>query len=47
MAAMAGTAREVVGRSLKSLEDTGAVRLEHHQIVIVNKDLLNQLAGLN
>jgi CRP/FNR family transcriptional regulator len=46
MAAMAGTAREVVGRSLKSLEDTGAVRLERHKIVIVNKDLLNQLAGL-
>ncbi len=47
MAAMAGTAREVVGRSLKSLEDSGAVRLERHQIIIVNKDLLNQLAGLN
>ncbi|MGA2159570.1 MAG: Crp/Fnr family transcriptional regulator [Dehalococcoidia bacterium] len=46
MAAMAGTAREVVGRSLKSLEDTGAVRLERHKIVIVNKELLNQLAGL-
>jgi CRP/FNR family transcriptional regulator, cyclic AMP receptor protein len=47
MAAMAGTAREVVGRSLKSLEDTGAIRLERHKIVIVNKDLLNQLAGLS
>jgi CRP-like cAMP-binding protein len=47
MAAMAGTAREVVGRSLKSLEDSGAIKLERHRIVISNKDYLKQLAGLN
>lgn len=47
MAAIAGTAREVVGRSLKSLEDMGAIRLERHRIVITDKAYLNQLAGLN
>ena len=47
MAAMAGTAREVVGRSLKTLEDTGAIKLERHRIVISNKKYLEQLAGLN
>jgi len=47
MAAMAGTAREVVGRSLKSLEENGVISLERHRIVIKNKELLTQLAGLN
>lgn len=47
MAAMAGTAREVVGRSLKGLEDLGAIRLEKHRIVIVDKDRLYQIAGMN
>jgi len=46
MAAMAGTAREVVGRSLKALEDSGAIRLEGHRMIIVNKEYLKQLAGL-
>jgi CRP-like cAMP-binding protein len=40
MAAMAGTVREVVGRSLKALEDVGAIRLERHRIVIVDKEAL-------
>lgn len=47
MAAMAGTAREVVGRSLKGLEDLGAIRLEKHKIVIIDKGQLNRLAGKN
>ena len=47
MAAMAGTAREVVGRSLKSLEDGGAIALERHRIVIKNKEFLRHLAGLD
>ena len=47
MAAMAGTAREVVGRSLKSLEDSGAIKLERHRIVIADKGYLQRLAGLN
>ena len=45
MAAMAGTAREIVGRSLKALEDKGAIRLEQHRIVITDKETLNQMAG--
>jgi CRP-like cAMP-binding protein len=40
MAAMAGTVREVVGRSLKSLEEEGAIRLERHRIVVTNKEAL-------
>jgi CRP-like cAMP-binding protein len=47
MAAMAGTAREVVGRSLKNLEDLGAIRLEKHKIVIADKNRLTRLAGVN
>jgi CRP-like cAMP-binding protein len=47
MAAMAGTAREVVGRSLKNLEDSGAISLERHRIVIKDKGYLGRLAGLN
>jgi CRP-like cAMP-binding protein len=47
MAAMAGTAREVVGRSLKNLEDSGAISLERHRIVIKDRSYLDRLAGLN
>ena len=43
MAAMAGTAREVVGRSLKALEDEGIIRLDHHRIVITDKNALNEM----
>ena len=45
MAAMAGTAREVVGRSLKSLEDEGAIRLDRHRIVITDREALREMAG--
>jgi len=44
MAAMAGTAREVVSRSLKALEEEGAIRLERHRIVITNKEALKEMA---
>jgi CRP-like cAMP-binding protein len=44
IAAMAGTAREVVGRSLKSLESDGLIRLESHRVVISDKEALRQLA---
>ena len=47
MAAMAGTAREVVGRSLKSLEENGTISLERHRIVIKDKEYLGRIAGLN
>jgi CRP/FNR family transcriptional regulator len=43
IAAMAGTAREVVGRSLKALEEEGLIRLERHRIVITNRQALEQL----
>jgi CRP/FNR family transcriptional regulator len=45
IAAMAGTAREVVGRSLKSLEESGVIRLESHRVVISNKDALRQMVA--
>jgi len=43
MAAMAGTAREVVGRSLKALEEEGVIRLDRHRIVIVDKEALQSI----
>jgi CRP-like cAMP-binding protein len=45
MAAMAGTAREVVGRSLKVLEDEGIIKLDRNRIVIRNKEALNNRIG--
>jgi CRP/FNR family transcriptional regulator len=44
MAAIAGTAREMVGRSLKSLEDEGVIRLDRHRIVITDKEALREMA---
>jgi CRP-like cAMP-binding protein len=43
MAAMAGTAREVVGRSLKALEEEGVIRLERHRLVILDQEALRDL----
>jgi CRP-like cAMP-binding protein len=43
MAAIAGTAREVVGRSLKSLEEKGIIRLERHRIIVTDKEALRQM----
>ena len=43
MAAIAGTAREVVGRSLKTLEDRGIIKLERHRIVVTDKEALKQM----
>ena len=43
MAAMAGTVREVVGRSLKALEEEGAIRLDRHRIVITDKQALRDM----
>jgi CRP-like cAMP-binding protein len=40
MAAMVGTAREVVSRSLKSLEEEGVIRFDRHRIVITNRAAL-------
>jgi CRP/FNR family transcriptional regulator len=46
MAAMAGTAREMVGRSLKALEEEGVIRLERHRIMIADKEALREMAGV-
>ena len=45
MAAMAGTAREVVARSLKALEEEGAIRLERHRITITDREALIEMVG--
>lgn len=36
LAAMAGTVREVVSRSLRTLEQEGAIRVERHRIVLLD-----------
>ncbi len=46
MAAMIGTAREVVGRSLKALEEEGAIRMDRHRIVITDKEALKEIGGI-
>jgi CRP/FNR family transcriptional regulator len=43
MAAMAGTVREVVGRSLKVLEQEGAIKLDHHRIIIADREALKKM----
>ena len=43
MAAMAGTAREVVGRSLKGLEERGVIKLDRHRIIIADKEALRKI----
>ena len=44
MAAMAGTAREMVGRALKELEATGAIRIQRGRITVVNRERLAMFA---
>ncbi len=43
MAAMAGTAREVVNRSLKTMEEDGVIRVDRHRIIITNRDALKKM----
>jgi len=45
IAAVAGTVREVVARSLKTLEEDGAIRMERHHIRITDKAALEDLVG--
>ncbi len=45
MAGMAGTAREVVARSLKALEEEGVIRLDRHRIVITDKGALQGMVA--
>ena len=46
MAAMIGTAREMVGRSLKSLEEEGMIRIDRHRIVVADINALKTTAGV-
>jgi CRP-like cAMP-binding protein len=46
MAGAAGTAREVVGRSLRELEHRGAIHVAHGRITIRDQNLLETIAGI-
>jgi CRP-like cAMP-binding protein len=46
MASMIGTAREMVGRSLKTLEVEGTIRMERNRIVITDLRALREMAGV-
>ena len=46
MAAMIGTAREMVGRSFRSLEAEGAIRVERNHIIIADYVILKKIAGV-
>jgi CRP/FNR family cyclic AMP-dependent transcriptional regulator len=46
MAAMIGTAREMVGRSFKNLEEEGAIRVERNRIIIADYAALKRIAGI-
>jgi CRP-like cAMP-binding protein len=43
MASLVGTAREMVGRSLKDLEAMGAIKAERSRITVINRGILQQL----
>jgi CRP-like cAMP-binding protein len=47
MAAMIGTAREMVGRSLKTLEGAGAIKIERNRIIIKDQQALRAQAGVD
>lgn len=44
LAAVVGTAREVVGRTLQAWQDAGAVRVQRGAIVVLNRERLRLLA---
>jgi CRP-like cAMP-binding protein len=45
MAALAGSAREVVGRSLKELEAAGAIEMRQGRAVVLNRERLRLLTS--
>ncbi|UCG54196.1 MAG: Crp/Fnr family transcriptional regulator [Dehalococcoidia bacterium] len=45
MAAMAGTAREVVSRSLKNLEKDGLVKIDRQRIIIKDREALSNIVS--
>lgn len=44
LAAMVGTAREMISRSLKALEEEGAIKMERHKILIHDPQLLKEIS---
>ncbi|HEX6512619.1 MAG TPA: Crp/Fnr family transcriptional regulator [Chloroflexota bacterium] len=44
IAAMVGSVREVVGRSLGALEREGAIRIDRARIVVIDRDCLRRMA---
>jgi len=46
MAAIVGTAREVVGRALKELETAGAIEMRQGRAVVLNRERLQVLSGI-
>jgi CRP/FNR family transcriptional regulator len=44
MAARLGTVREVVSRSLRSLEEEGLIRIARHRIIILEREALEEQA---
>jgi CRP/FNR family transcriptional regulator len=46
IAAIIGTAREMVGRSLKNLEEEGAIKMERNRIIITSRETLKDIAGI-
>lgn len=44
MASMIGTCREVVNRSLKIMEEKGAIRLGRHRVIVLDKEMLADMA---
>lgn len=45
MAGLVGTSREVVGRSLKALEEEGAIKVDRHRIAILDKEVLEEISA--
>jgi CRP-like cAMP-binding protein len=45
LASMVGTSRVVVNRSLRIMEEKGAIRLERRRIVITDEDILKELVS--
>jgi CRP-like cAMP-binding protein len=43
MANMIGSTREGVNRSLKIMEEAGAIRLSRHRVIVLNKNILAEL----
>jgi CRP/FNR family transcriptional regulator len=44
MAAMAGTAREVISRSLKAMEDEGIIGFDKHRLIIRDREALKRMS---